>query len=456
MIKPLLAIFFLLYFVIPGIAQTGSFGIIGFIQNSKTGEPIEDVNITVSGKSYGTTSNPMGEFRLDINNLPFSLEFSHINFEYKSITYDFIPLQNLEITLNPKTEQLSEVTITSQKIDIIYEDEEYSVLDYELTDEGVLLLIFKNRLSRAELLYVNYEGDELAKLKVLPLKPLMLFKDCLDKINILSKDYVRQIHFGDDRIELYKPVKLSHYKKIMGDCQFLINDKLYFAVSSYYDLIKDYYYVDTADNSRHNIASAYDYSKLNFLENNPENLLYAGGRGGALELNNLRGLPGDSSVLSSIRNANVTLRFNKMAYYSEIYAPVFSLGDSICIFNHPQDMILFYGLNDSLLSQTKIDYHKSDRKTELGTFFHAFAKPNKWLEEVYVDEHQYKAYTMFQNLSGTRDFKEINLETGEVTYIMTIPFPYVQKIKIKDGSLFFVYKDWGINPQKKLYRQKIK
>lgn len=452
---PFLGIIFIFHFAIFGLAQTTSFSITGFIYDDYTGEPVENVNISVSGENFGTTTGPLGKFRIKIDKLPFTLEFSHINFENKSIQYEHIPLQDLVIKLSSRAEQLSEITITSQKIDIIYEDEEYSVLDYELTDEGVLLLIFKNRLSRSELLYINYEGKEIAKLRVLPLKPLMLFKDCLDKTNILSKDYIRQVHFGDDKIELYKPVKIEHYKKIMGDCQFLLNDKLYFAVSSYYDLIKDYYYIDTADKSRHNFASVYDYSKMNFLENNPDNLLYVDGMGGPLDINNLRGLPGDAAILNTIRNSNVTLRFNKMAYYSEIYAPVFSLGDSICIFNHPQDKILFYGLNDSLISQVEIDYHKVGKKTEMGTFFHAFAKPNKWLEEVYVDQQQHKAYTMFQNLSGTRDFKEINLAAGEVTFIMTIPFPYVQKIKIKDGSLFFVYKDWGVNPQKKLYRQKI-
>jgi hypothetical protein len=453
--RPLLGIVFLLHFATFIIAQTGSIKIEGSINDSETGESIENVNISVVGYNIGTTSGPLGEFSLTINKLPFTLEFSHINFAKKSISYEFIPLQNLTIKLNSKTEQLSEVTITSQKIDIIYEDDEYSVLDYELTEKGVLLLIFKNRLSRAELLYVNYESEELAQLKVLPLKPLMLFKDCLDKTNILSKDYVRQIHFDDDKIELYKPVKLEHYKKIMGGCEFLIKHKLYFADNSYYDLIREYYYIDTADKSRHIFATAHDYAKMDFLSDNPENLLYVDGKGGPVDMNDLRSLPGDASILNAIRNSNVTLRFNKMAYYSEIYAPVFSLGDTICIFNHPNDQILFYGLNDSLISQTEITYHKTTKKTEAGTFIHAFANPNKWLEEVYIDKQQRKAYTMFQNLEGTRDFKEINLETGEVTFIMTIPFPYVQKIKVKAGSLFFVYKDWGLHPQKKLYRQKI-
>lgn len=454
--KTLQLLLFSFLFTSATIGQTNHFIIKGSVSNTETNEPIENVNITLSGDTYGTTTNAVGEFEIRINKLPFSLQFSHINYDKTILRYDHIPLQNLHVKLSRKTELLSEITITSEKVDIIYEDDEYSVLDYELTEEGILLLIFKNRLSRAELLYINYEGEELSKLRVLPLKPLMLFKDCLNSINIVSKDYVRQVYFGTDKIELYKPVKIEHFKQVMGDCQFLIEDKLYFAVNSYYDLIKDYYYIDTADNSRHNFASALDHYKMSFLANNPENLLYANGKAGPLDLGSFSGMPGDSAILNAIRNSNVTLRFNKMAYYSEIYAPIFQMGDSICIFNHPENKILFYSLNDSLISQTDISYHKTNNKRgQLEAFLHAFAKPNKWLEEVYVDKQQHKAYTMFQNLSGTRDLKEINLSTGEISFIMEIPFPYVQKIKVENGALFFVYKGWGSNPQKKLYRQRI-
>lgn len=453
--KPFFVFLFYLCFIFVLNAQNNTFDVKGSISDSQTGEPIENVNIIVSGENYGSTSGPLGEYKMTISKLPFTLEFSHISYENASIKYEHIPLQHTSVKLSPKTEQLSQITVTSERIDIIYEDEEYSVLDYELTEDGILLLIFKNRLTRAELLYINYAGEALSKLRVLPLKPLMLYKDCMGETNILSKDYVRQIYFGNDKIELYKPVKIEHYKRIMGDCKFKLHNKIYFSLNSYYDLIKDYYYIDTLDNSRHNIASAYEHTKLNFLLNNPENLLYANGLGGPADLDNLQGLPGDSSILNSIRESNVTLRFNKMAYYSEIYAPIFHMGDSICIFNHPLNKIQFYDIHDSLISQTEIAYHITEKRTEMGTFFHAFAKPAKWLKEIYVNEKQHKAYTLFQNLSGTYDLKEINLNTGKVSYVLTIPYPFVQKLKIKNGALFFVYKDWGLNPQKKLYRQRI-
>jgi len=436
-------------------SQTNSFEIKGSITDQTTGEPIENVNIQLDDGKKGTTSNGLGEFQIRMNQLPFTIKISHINYKNTWITYEFIPMQDLNITLSPKTEQLPEITIQSDKINIVYKDEEYSVLDYELAEQGILLLIFENRISRSELLFIDFDGKTLSNLKVLPMKPLMLYNDCLDNVNIISKDYVRQIHFDSTKIKLYKPVKLSHYKSIMGNCRFLVRDKLYFEENSYYDLISTYFYVDTLDKTRHLLSTTGDDSKMDFLKNNPENLGYINVADLNGDMEGLRGLPSDFEKLETARNNSVQLRFNKMAYYDAIYAPLFQMGDSILIFNHPKDRIEIFSTNDSLISFTPVNYHKKEKKTELGTFMYAFAKRKKWLKKVYIDEEQQTAYTMFQNISGTYDLKEINLKTGQLIHKLTIPFPYVQKLKVNDGNLYFVYKGWGSNQQKKLYRQKI-
>jgi hypothetical protein len=219
--------------------------------------------------------------------------------------------------------------------------------------------------------------------------------------------------------------------------------------------MKTYFYVDTLDKTKHLLSTTGDESKINFLKNNPENLGYINVVDMQGDMENLRGLPTDFEVLESARNASVELRFNKMAYYDAIYAPLFQWGDSILIFNHPKDRIEIFSSNDSLLSFVPINYHKEEKRTEFGTFLNAFAKRKKWLKRVYIDKELQNAYTLFQNLSGTYELKKIDLQTGNLGHVLTIPYPYVEKLKVKNGSLYFVYKDWGISQQKKLYRQRI-
>jgi len=92
----------------------------------------------------------------------------------------------------------------------------------------------------------------------------------------------------------------------------------------------------------------------------------------------------------------------------------------------------------------------------LETLGYAFVKSTKWQEKIYIDEDLKKAYTVFQNISGTKDLKEIDLDAGKLTLKLTIPFPFVQKIKIKNGYVYFIYKGWGETHRKKLFRQEIR
>lgn len=455
-VRSLLLFVFFLSFHFGARSQEDGFSVSGTIWDSENGEPIENVNISLKNTKRGSTSNLIGQFSLDVNLLPFYLELSHIGYETKTVGFEGIPLQELNIYLHPKSESLSEVTITSQSVETLYADRFYSVLDYELLEEGIVLLIYKTKLSRAELLLQDYDGKHLLKKTILPMKPLALYKDCLGNVHILSRDKSYQVVIEEDKISLLPPYGLAYFTEVMAGCKFQIGNKVYFEEYEFYDLIKKIYYVSTEDTTSHLLAEIRDDDKLAFLNQNPEN--YAlDVRGKELNLlSQVRGTAADLDILGSIRNMNEVLRFNEMAYLSTIYAPFYALKDSLAIFNHPKNMIEFYDTTDALIGTTEIDYHRTGEATKNSTLVYAFVKSSKWLEEIYVDEIRNRAYTLFQKINGTREVKEINLQTGEVSYRLNIPFSYVQKIKIRDDKVYFVYKGYGESQKKKLYRQKIR
>jgi hypothetical protein len=80
---------------------------------------------------------------------------------------------------------------------------------------------------------------------------------------------------------------------------------------------------------------------------------------------------------------------------------------------------------------------------------------SKWKKKVLVDKKRNKAFTLFQRINGTIDLYEINLTTGNITFRLNIPFPYVQKIQIQDGYLYYIYKGYGEGQLKKLFRQRL-
>lgn len=436
-------------------AQEEGFTINGTIWDYESGAPIENVNISVKNSRIGTTSNRLGQFKLNINTLPFYLEISHVSYESKIVEFAHKPMHEVQIYLRPKSETLSEVTVTSMSIDTLFANRIYSVLDYELCDTGIILLIYKARLSRAELWLQDYSGKNQLKMTVLPMKPLALIKDCLGNVHILSKDKSYQVVIESDRFRLLAPYNIAVFQKVMADCKFKIGDKVYFEDFEFNDLVKKYYYIDIEDTSSHLLAVVTDQEKINFLRQNPENYFLGNVDAELNLLSQIRGTTNDKAVLDAIRNMTVELRFNKMAYLSKIYAPAYPLQDSIAIFNHPNNIIEFYNSCDSLIGTTGIDYHHPEKEDKYSTLVYAFAKSSKWLQEIYVDEIKNKAYTIYQNINGTRNLTEIDLNSGEVSYRLNIPFPYVQKIKVRNDFVYYVYKGYGEGQRKKLFRQRI-
>ena len=446
------AIQILLIFLSPlfGAGQATNFTISGSVTDRATEEPLSDVNIESSNNHTGTIADETGNFTLLLNTFPTTLVFTHIGYSTLKVNLETPPLGALNIRLSPKSTQLSSVTVTADKIDTIYRDNKYSVFDYELFDDGILLLIFKYKLSRSELLFKSYDGTERSKLTILPGKPLQLFLDCLGNAHILTRTRSFQIYFDSDAIKLMPGIDINDFKDVMGDCKFRVGNHLYFQKYGFQNLVSNYYSSDTASKSWNLFRTVADKDKMAFLDRNagyvPEK-----------ELMIISAIPGDRDgrIWRGYRNIEVQNRFNKMAYLSPIYAPMERFGDTICIFNHPDSLIEFYDMSNKLIFTTPIKYHLTKKQDLLRAFASAWAKQVKWDKSVIIDEQKRKLYTMFIRANGQKELREINIKTGETSLAMKIPFPYVEKIKVRDGYAYFIYKGWIETEKKKLFRQRI-
>ena len=430
--------------------QNNKFTVSGSVTDYKTGEPLTDVNITSPGNKTGTISNESGEFTILLRNFPATLEFTHIGYSTLKINLEVPPIGKLNIRLAQEVTQLSGVTVVSDRVDTIYHDRKYSVLDYELFDDGILLLIFKYKLSRSELLFNTYDGKDKAKLTILPGKPLQLFRDCLGNAHLFTKTRSFQIYFEKDIIKLMPSVDINNFKEVMADCKFRAGNHLYFQKYAFNDLVINYYSADTASKNWSLFRTIVDKDKMAFLSRN-------GGGAPEMDLIKISGIDAYNAneVWRRYRDIEVQQRFTKMAYLSSVYAPIKKLGDTICIFNHPDSVMEFYNLSDSLIFTTPIKYHLTKKQDPLRTFASAWSKPVKWNREVIIDEQKGKLYTLFVRSNGQKELREINIKSGETKLVMKIHFPYVEKIKVRDGYAYFIYKGWGESEKKKLFRQRI-
>jgi hypothetical protein len=223
-----LTIFFLfLPFVL--LSQTLLFK--GIVKDEQTLKPIPDINIKVFGTTQGTATNSTGRFSLRLDKIPAILIFSSVGYENEFYKVTEIPKTPVEFLLRSKSYTLKEVNVTSEKYSFLFKDKDYSVLDYELMDNNVLLLIFRTLLKQSQLVLLNRNGDTLAVSQLPEVPPSRLFKDFLSNIHYFSKsDHAYQCFYNRDskNIDFLYRTTVDSIQTLIKPYLFSMSDRLYF------------------------------------------------------------------------------------------------------------------------------------------------------------------------------------------------------------------------------------
>ncbi len=147
----------------------------GKVTEQGTTAAIPNVNLSFAGSRTGTVTDKNGAFSFYIDSLPATLVVSHVGYETKTILLDETSY-SLTLYLSRKTSELQEVEIKANVQEAFFKDEHYAVLDYEIDSNLVYLLIYRQRLSKAELICKNLAGDTVATSIPFYFTPARLFR----------------------------------------------------------------------------------------------------------------------------------------------------------------------------------------------------------------------------------------------------------------------------------------
>ena len=126
---------------------------------------------------------------------------------------------------------------------------------------------------------------------------------------------------------------------------------------------------------------------------------------------------------------------SRLFFLKPMPTPIRAVKNRVMLFNHVESVLEAYSADAQLLEKVPIRYHERKR----------------WGEEVLIDEVAGKAYTWFLE-KGHPELHEIDLATGELGPAMRIYHPYVEKIRVRDGYVYFLYREFGSLQRKTLYR----
>ena len=188
---------------------------------------LSGVNLSIEGTRIGTVTDKTGAFSFFTDTIPATLTVSYIGFETKTILLDATSF-SLRLYLTRKATELKEVEIRANRNEPFFKDEHYSVLDYETDSNMVYLLIYRQYLTKAELICKTLEGDTVATSAPLYFKPVKLFKDCLGNLHVLSHDSGFQVFRMAYQLLLIHPVNLKKFDNVLNNCVAATPDILFF------------------------------------------------------------------------------------------------------------------------------------------------------------------------------------------------------------------------------------
>ena len=438
--KIILKIFTFLFICYCGFlnSQSNFIFIRGSIKNEKTSEFIENVAVKNIKDSAGTLSNKIGSFELKLQKKSgIKLHFNHPGFcpFIKEIKNEAKDTLNLTIYLKEKITVLDTMLIYSiHKPETLVGKPYYSIYDFDFFEDKLILLTAKRSLDKAEIQFSDYNGRIISKLQIPEYAgtALSFFHDYEDYTDLICKGAILRLDLMNKEI-LMMPVSRDGFNRSIKPIADTANKSLYYSDQWDKYPLFNYYYIkqnDTSSNLLRTVCN-FDLMKLYNLE------YYYLPPAAQLEARRLaQQFKTDKNIIAATMSG-----FTRSIFYEPIYAPLFVLNDTVCIFNHYTDYIYHFNKQNKLIDSVQIYYHHPKNWRE-------------WKRQLFVDEFENKVYA-FYSKDGRHYIKQINYQTGKEVKVYKLKNHSAEKIKVRDGFVYYIYRPFDSTQEKFLYREKI-
>ncbi|MEM0997321.1 MAG: carboxypeptidase-like regulatory domain-containing protein [Bacteroidota bacterium] len=423
----------LLGFVLTGHAQ--NWVLHGKITEAGTDEAIPYVNIGVQGTGQGMVSREDGTYRLEVEGETVDLVVSRLGYRRQTLRVQHrASVQRFDIVLETSDIQLDDVVI-SDGLQRVFEDPTLHLYDYEFYDEHLFVILYDRKRRRSRIALVN-EKDSIIAVTDGVEEPGKLFKDCLGNVHVLGKQYACQLFVvnpdgSGNQIAMYRDPR-STFEKVVQPCLASLDEFRYYKRGYGNDQLMHYFAHNVEKQTNHGLMVIRDKDRLHQLLD-PKGL-YAGLASNEAEL-----LAIPPETWEKINKIDRNYQFNRLAFFYPVSAPLHVVYKHVMLFDHTNGQIHKLKKFGAHVSSTDISYHKEPH----------------WQRIIYLDEVRQEAYAAYSR-GGFLTLKEIDLETGALKASYELPRQFPMKVTVRDGVVFFMYKELDYDTTNRLYRLRIK
>jgi hypothetical protein len=419
-------------------SQNDQIFIKGKVTEQGSDKTIENVSIRISNSPYSATTNKIGEFDLTVpKRANYKFIFQHLSYqsfikEVKTTNSDTI---RVIISLQQRSNLLDSISVYAiHKPETLVGKPNYSIFDFDFYEDKLILLTAQSSLTKAQIQLSTYEGKIISSADIPKQagEAKHFFHDYEGYTDVICNDSVFRLDVLNTELLLY-PVAQKDFSQFIEPIADSANGHLYYHDNWKNYPLFNYYYLKTNDSLNHLLSTITnsDLMKLYNLE-----YYYLPPRMKLEARRMAQYYKTDKHIVAALMSG-----FTQSMYYEPLYAPIFILKDTICIFNHHNDLLYHYNKQHQLIDSVSIAYHHPKNWRE-------------WKKQLFVDEISNKIYAFFSK-DGHHYLKQINYQTGKEISTYKLKHHSAEKIKIKDGYVYYVYRPFDSTQERFLYRERL-
>ena len=441
-VRPLYYILPLFFFlcILTGIAQekSESVYISGKVIDRDTKLPLNNISVRINNSTLATETDKKGFFDFFIPKVKhITLVFSNLNYkkEVKEIEIDSDDTIRISVSMKNMVYELVSVDISAKpKPDTVFGTQKFSIVDFDFFEDKYFLLTVDRKTDKPFIRLVD-EAETILNSLAIPEeagKIKDLYHDFMGYTNIMCEKKIYRLLVRNDKIILAS-LPVEDYNALVKPVIDTVNSQLLFSnYSKDYPLFNYFSYnlkdstkkeIHTVENEELMHAYRFEYYSLK-----PRDRLIA------------RDIAQEYGVDKHIAAAMIS-GFTQSMFYTPLYAPLYIVSDTICVFDHYKDCLFHYDKKGQKIDSVKINYHHPKNWKE-------------WKNMMVKDFSEDGIYAVYDN-SGHRYLKKINTQTGKDEGKYSIIHYSADKIRIRDSYIYYVYRPFGTPQEKYLYKEKI-
>jgi hypothetical protein len=415
--------------------------VMGRIVSARDNVPVENVVVLCKNPQRETHSDKKGHYAILLEQKAGQvLEFRLYGYQVQTRTITAAMLQKtggdtirLDIVLKPEVLTIYREFTVSSGPDTVIGNWHFFIEDYQfLNDSQYVLLTFEKTLKKAKVMLADERQHILASAEV-PGEATGLYRDYQGYINVMCKDSAFRVKIVPPGLLLLLALPYREFCDRILSCVDTLGGKIlftnyqrnypafsYFAYDPFDTTVEQLHYIVDQD-----LLAQYNW-EFDFLK--PKDRLYA------------RKMSAWTGIDPRIVAATLT-GFPESINYTPLYAPMYVVHDTICVFDHYSDSLFLFDRNDQLIGASKIDYHHPKNWKE-------------WDRGILKDEVTGEVYARFEK-DGYYTLKKIDLRSGKVTGSYRIGNQYPKHIRIRNGEVYYIWQPADSLQKKFLYKERI-